>query len=339
MFSQDTVSILSYNVFIGPICPIFPWIPRLLGSTRLQKQIHEIHTLSPDILLLQEVYCKKVLNAYQQVLHKNYTPVYSDGQFRKVGCFLWYALLTLTSFSLFYVTSFFTSSQNISIYLLPIFSLLSRYIWHNTVPHSFCTGDILGGTVIFYKNMKLKEFSQSHTTLFREQRGDILNTICPRAYQIVPLMINRKILNIVHVHTNCMGLPSYRKSQILEALHKTSDINSLNVKDTSIFLCGDFNCDSKDPSLKELYSEYHFLDSFIQGNGKGDGFTWNEENILTKGFMRNYPNIRCDMILCKPSKKVSLEFLQSILVLQGGKYTPPSDHYGLMSTILISFLK
>ena len=140
-------------------------------------------------------------------------------------------------------------------------------------------------------------------------------------------------VNLVHVHTNCMGSPLHRTSQVSEAIDKASAVAT---NKGPILLCFDFNCDANDPSLDVLSTTYQFLDSFLQAGGAGSGATWADDNRLTKGFMRNCPDLRCDLILCKSSDNVEIDFVRSNLALQGNdvrQEDPPSDHYGLISTM------
>lgn len=215
------------------------------------------------------------------------------------------------------------------------------------MPHSFLTGDVVGAVAVFYKRQKMIIAGDARTLAFSEQRGDVLNCVCPRGFQVTPLQLvrSRLPLMLVHVHTNCMGNPEHKMSQISQALD-TAGARMIHASGESalapLFLCGDFNCDAKDPCIGALSTTYNFLDTYVQAGGlESQGATWAKENELTQGFMRGFPDIRCDMILCRPNTGVDVEFVQSRVVLRARtmRSAPLSDHYGVLSTVRIRLQK
>ncbi|PCJ52020.1 MAG: hypothetical protein COA79_24895 [Planctomycetota bacterium] len=152
-----------------------------------------------------------------------------------------------------------------------------------------------------------------------------------RAYLIVKTKIKLKTFYVATCH-----LDSFLKDGVMRAKQLDLLFNKLSEHDNAILL-GDFNFgDNEMPETNHLNKD--FIDVWKVTNKNEVGFTWNIEKsfMAQKGSFPKEKSRRIDRILIK-SEVVNP--IKTLIVgdkpIQKGSKIFPSDHFGLLSTIMI----
>ena len=295
--SINKYKIGTWNIYCGS-----PWGFHLnQDNERLTKIIDHILNSDLDILSLQEVGNKVLINNLKSRLECKYNFYYSEK-----NLVIQYSILFIILFFLYYFIK--------DVFGLCLMFLLVNFVLKNTTAYNFLLNEINGGLITLIKKKLINKDDIEYTYYdFKEQNGDFLNLINKRGYQKLIINLNNSKLILINTHLNQpIKKCKYRIKQINELYNISSNYKNC-------ILLGDFNS-TKD--YKELIKiEENFVDSLNDNE-----FTWDINNILTQNFYyRQNSNKKIDYIFLK-----NIEFNYSKILF---KEPLASDHYGILVEI------
>ena len=294
------INIITWNVYFG-----YPFGYPLLNSYRLSTQLLELEKLSPDIINLQEIFSKELADQYINYFKEDYDYYY----YYENNINIYYLLLFIPI--LFY-------NYNL-LYIYYIFIILL----YNTTIYHYLLNNNKGPLLTLWKKKKLKIINKKNIK-YNEQRGDFMNIICPRQYQLLNLSIINSDKSFWVINTYLNNFPNdnyiiptpkscdYRKNQIKELKSK---IDNLKLK--NIILLGDMNFT---PEMEE----YNIITNKLYDCGVNSESTCLFKNYLN---LNNNKKFRIDYIFLKKNDIKIIQF-QSIF----NRNPPLSDHLGLELT-------
>jgi len=294
----DKLKIATWNIYSG-----LPWGFYLnTDIDRLNKIIDHISCSDLDILALQEVGTKPLINNLKNKLEHIY-----DFYYIEKNIVIQYSILFIILFLLYYFIK--------NVIGLCLMFLLVNFVFKNTTVYNFLLNEIKGGLVFLVK----KNINNNNVEIlyndFKEQNGDYLNLINKRGYLILNLTIDNKKITLINTHLN----QSYNKCNY--RINQIKELNNLLVNNEKYILLGDFN------SIKD-YNELSFLDKNLIDTLTDSEITWDINNDLTETFLnKSKINRRIDYIFLK-----NIEFSLSKIIF---KEPIASDHYGVSAEIFI----
>lgn len=334
-------TILTLNVFIGsPLPYIFNGTSGLAYSNRLDRLIDYLSDSDVDVVCLQELYCswsRAYIQKRLPMYHMASTTIDARTNMGRIRImllwfitggliwmilrgFLWTAtqIIPLSSIS-YYDVDYGTLNSIIFTMCL----IIGRYICRYAALENWLRGDHTGLTILWKpKSLKLLQHEQ---TLFESQEGDWMNTVLLRGFQVAAFELPcKRVITIINTHLNALGDDTSRLSQIKQLL-AFNGVNCVNeAAANTTLLAGDFNIGPQSISINQILEN-----GFKDCGGVDMGYTWDNINMYTQGWMR-IPNERIDFIFHKPGPKCDINVVLSELVLQKN---PVSDHYGVLAVI------
>lgn len=172
--SINKLKIGTWNIYCGS-----PLGYHLNADTeRLSKIIDHILNSDLDILSLQEVGNKSLIDNLKNKLDDKYNFYYSEK-----NILVQYSILFVILFFLYYFIRDVTG--------LCLMFILVNFVFKNTTIYHFLLNEINGGLVTIIKKNTIKSnYIECNYYDFKEQNGDFLNLINKRGYQKVNININ-----------------------------------------------------------------------------------------------------------------------------------------------------
>lgn len=335
-FPMDTLSVSTWNIYLGPPLPCFCCPVRSLRrSSRLPSQLSAVEALDPDILCLQEVYHPSICEHYETHLKHTHHIAWSNAPekaFRRNAIYWLLLLLLISSFTLLVglcLDATLDLTHPLSFLVVPLLLVTSGFVFYRlsvaSVLADFLRGTVIASIAVCYRK-QLLTLVENEAFEFIEQRGDLLNCFRPRGFQRLKFESTEPrggVIWVIHVHLNALGPKSLRRAQLQDALQ----LEHMTALDT-VFLCGDFNT--------HMENEWTEMVTFLEGAGftatdpKGKLLTWDAmNNSLTQGWHRVRSHT-CDGIFYRKAGHLTLQ--DTRLIFTGGR-EPLSDHYGVIAHV------
>ena len=324
---KASLKIISLNVYIGHPLYLLQGKHSLIQSVRLDTQIKQIKQLNPDILCLQEVYDRQIIDKYKETLHE-YKCIYETEYPTPLQI-----AITAAIYLVYYGIARLSFPY---IYLLFI-TMQLYYILYYTAIGSFVGGNIKTGNIIFYKRNKFHLIDQK-AYYFKNQDGNIINTIRRRGFITATLKYNNQSLHIMNGHLSnryrldeqesplytesCLQSDINRYSEMAQLIEHITPQQSPHAKANPLptILCGDFNAPN---ATLEITQMKKYMKNTLEN--KTPHHTWCKKNPMTRYYYKSADH-QCDYIFYK-----NIQCKDSKIIFD--KIDPPlSDHYGVMAT-------
>jgi len=311
---MDKLSVLTWNIYSG-----LPWGFSINTSrSRIDRIIKYIDTQDSDIVCLQEVHTKELIDLFKKKFGDKYHFYYDER-----NLIFQYILLFSLLFILYYIIN--------NVYAVFGFFIFINFIFKNLTAYIFTFGETSGGLLtLVSRDINQSNIEFKKTQLFEEQGGDKLNFFNKRGFHKIVIQnlvgINRtEPLVVINAHMNTLSNGQfnnkmypikceYREKQIREVEEQT-------MESTYCIVGCDFN-------TLECHNEFHFEEYGLVDSMryfKNEDCTWDTNNDLTYKSGVNDQNTRIDYILVKNLKLYSAEVVF--------KKPPASDHYGITTLV------
>ena len=242
---------------------------------------------------------------------------------------LLYTLLDFSADTVPSITTLFAGCYMLTHYLLTFTQL--HYL------EKFLSDTSLGLVILTNQALLISE-PEYCARKFKSQDGDFLNTLKPRGYLYREFYLgnssNKDKVAILNTHLNTGVINPKRIYQVTEI------VDFINDKEIPILLCGDTNSHSNQPEMEWLFDgKDRFIDCWdkitkLPGIDEA-GFTWNNNNPLTSGLLRE-PDQRVDYVAYKlPAKfplTISIAPIDCTIVFDKEPFI--SDHFGVLATFV-----
>jgi len=268
-----------------------------MDDDRLDKQIKHVKDLDCDIICLQEMFDIDCQRKYQNELNEKYK-VFSSGIIEQ----RWLRYISC---------------------LCP--NGIRRVI----------DGDTLG-LVIFVKK-DLNPIFRSTKKFTRQAIPDpplthFIESNFSKGFLSISITVNNKTINITNFHLNTGNKdddPTRKGGYNYERIFQLKEMID-DSKDDMLILCGDTNSDlDTQPECDWLVTTGNCIDTYNTCHKEDEGFTWNNTNPYTKGWLVN-ENQRIDCIILNNKLYDNCELLDSEIVFNK-EYV--SDHFGVVTDI------
>ena len=326
--ANDTLKIITLNIYIGHPLYLLEGKHTLIQSVRLDTQIKQIKQLDPDILCLQEVFDRQIIDKYKEKLHE-YKCIYETE---------WPTPLQIAIAAAICLVYYCIACLSFPYINLLLITIKLYYILYYTAIGAFLGGNIKTANVIFYKRNKLKQIDQK-AYYFKNQDGNIINTIRRRGFITAKLKYKNQSLHIMNGHLsnryrlNEQESPLYTESCLQSDINRYTEMAQLIEHITPqqtppphplpTILCGDFNAPNATLEIKQMKK---YMKNTLEN--KTLHHTWCQKNTLTRDYYKSADH-QCDYIFYK-----NIQCKDSKIIFD--KIDPPlSDHYGIMATFTL----
>lgn len=301
--NNNDVRICCFNVFVGsPIGPVLSWLlmgngfatPRLAGSKRLALQKRALAKLSPDILVLNEIYSNVLVEEFRSAL-PNHECVFQwktnyRGNLAAFGIYM-IAAAIIASFTAPFVTCLTT--------LLCWVLVGSFVIWYRIRRSAlmvFLTNSVFTTNMILWNKEKFNLIEKG-VEVFEKQGSDLLDCWTPRGFVYCGLQLKSEEGD---THTQRSKERGGKKRLWVGGFHCSLDtdvtsahmtqlastLNKLRSQEDAIVVLGDANAPDDHEGVVGLQTTHGFRDAWALGNN-GWMFgcnTWCKRNSSTRGF-------------------------------------------------------
>jgi hypothetical protein len=347
---EKTIRVLTFNVDPGMM---FGWLAiwtshwkSLWASKRIGLQINAIATHAPDIICLQDVFCKASRLAFTSAFQQTYHVSESIGgrgscSMCGLGTCLVYFLWMGTALMMLLVINFIGSVMasdwrdpdaqveywTLMLMLVPICCIISKARWRHTALEQWLSGDA-SGLMIMVKKTTFKSLETS-TVKIPHQKGDWRNAVVPRCVVMgEATLIDGRTICVTNVNINAHGAMTHQEEQAEDVCELIKGSGA-----QTTILCGGFNVDPESLAM-DHFSSVGFV---MCGPPSRTHPTLTSTNSLVmKKFWRKNSTTptRPDYIQFHSTPQgCELEEIRSDITMD--TIPPPSSHFGVMSTLLI----
>jgi endonuclease/exonuclease/phosphatase family metal-dependent hydrolase len=291
-----------------------------VGTQRFADMIASLKYLDADIVCLQEVWCLSV----RQKIHEefsNYNFVESDSR-NIIDCLLAVLYIASVSGLIFYIFELILYILWRPV-LLTFSTVTSYYFLKETALYAWLAGDDTGLLVMIKKTFTICTVLQKP---FDSQKGDWMNIVARRGFQLLTVERYQKIFSIINAHLNALGSIVDRCEQVRELVKIATNTLSFS---SGLVICLDLNENDDSLSYDIILQEVKDLTDALalQHVSKHDApRTWSNKNPRTKAWMQ-VSDLRCDFIF------TTFKVLESFLIMDSHPW--PSDHFGIIAYIVI----